>query len=87
METLGFGRVTEPDLPGFGEAGLPASASPEETAVMSVLNVRGEADLNELHAATGLATGDLLSILMTLELKSLVSRGDDQRYRPLKAGR
>ena len=85
LETLGFGHVTEPDLPGFGEDELPASASPEEVAVMRVVSTRGEAGLEDLREATGFNTGDLLSILMTLELKSLVERGNDQRYRP--AGR
>ena len=52
---------------------------------MKVLNVRGEADLDALREATGFDTGALLSTLMTLELKSLVEHGSDQRYRP--AGR
>lgn len=82
MEVLGFGHVTEPDLPGFGAEELPFSAPPAEVAVMKVLNARGEADLETLREATGFDTGDLLSILMTLELKSLVERGNDQRYRP-----
>ena len=82
LETLGFGHATEPDLPGFGETELPFSAPPAEVAVMKVLNAEGEADLEKLHEATGFDTGDLLSILMTLELKSLVERGNDQRYRP-----
>lgn len=82
LETLGFGHATEPDLPGFGEEELPFSAPPAEVAVMKVLNAEGEADLEKLRAATGFGTGDLLSILMTLELKSHVERGNDQRYRP-----
>ena len=85
METLGFGHVTEPDLPGFGADEMPASASPEEVAVMQVVGARGEAALEDLREATGFDTGALLSILMTLELKSLVERGADQRYHP--AGR
>ena len=82
LETLGFGHVAEPDLPGFGEEELPFSAPPAEVAVMKVLNAEGEADLEKLREATGFGTGDLLSILMTLELKSLIERGNDQRYRP-----
>ena len=82
METLGFGHATEPDLPGFGEDELPDAAPPEETAVMQVLRARGEADLEDLREATGFPTGDLLSMLMTLELKGFIERGDDQRYRP-----
>ena len=82
LEALGFGHATEPDLPGFGEGELPSAAPPAEAAVLKVLAARGEADLEALREATGLSTGELLSILMTLELKSLVERGDDQRYRP-----
>ena len=76
-----------PTPSGFGEAELPFSAPPAEVAVMKVLNAEGEADLEKLREATGFGTGDLLSILMTLELKSLVERGNDQRYRPTRGGR
>jgi len=81
-EALGFGHETEPDLPGFGDGELPFSAPPAEVAVMKVVSTRGEVDLEGLREATGFTTGELLSILMTLELKSLVERGNDQRYRP-----
>ncbi|MBQ6351875.1 MAG: DNA-processing protein DprA, partial [Lentisphaeria bacterium] len=83
-EALGFGHATEPELPGFGVDELPASAPPAETAVMNVLRVAGEADLEQLRDATGLDTGTLLSVLMTLELKFHIVRGDDQRYRPAR---
>ena len=82
LETLGFGHATEPDLPGFEDGALPSATPPAEAAVLKVLSARGEADLEGLREATGFSTGDLLSILMTLELKSLVERGNDQRYRP-----
>lgn len=82
MEALGFGHATEPDLPGFGENELPFAAPPAEAAVLKVLAAKGEADLENLCEATGFSTGELLSILMTLELKSLVERGNDQLYRP-----
>ena len=87
MEILGFGHVTEPDLPGFGEEALPFSTPPAEAAVLKVVRTAGETDLEGLRQATGFDTGDLLSILMTLELKSLVERGDDQRYRPAGGGK
>ena len=82
LETLGFGHATEPDLPGFEDGALPAATPPAEAAVLNALAARGDADLEGLREATGFSTGDLLSILMTLELKSLVERGNDQRYRP-----
>jgi len=85
LEALGFGHAAEePDLPGFGADELNFAAPPEEVAVMKVVRNRGEADLETLREATGFSTGELLSVLMTLELKSLVRRGPDQRYRPTR---
>lgn len=83
-EALGFGHAVEPELPGFGEEDISASAAPAEIAVLQVLRASGEADLEKLRDATGFDTGTLLSVLMTLELKFMVERGDDQLYRPAR---
>ena len=52
--------------------------------MLQVLRASGEADLEKLRDDTGFDTGTLLSVLMTLELKFLVERGDDQLYRPAR---
>lgn len=78
-------------LPGFGPDGVgengveydPASSgdlSPEERAILKFLNER-EMALEELAAASGLPTGKLLGVLMSLEMKMLAEHGADQVYR------
>ncbi len=86
-----FGVAVGGYLPGFGPDGAgengvgydPDSAgdlSADERRILKLLHVK-EMALEELAGAVDLATGKLLGVLMSLEMKMLVEHGSNQVYR------
>ena len=55
--------------------------SAEEKAVLECFSSTEDLSVEEIAGASGLAVGELLSILMRLEMKMLLEQGNDQRYR------
>lgn len=77
-------------LPGLCQSSDAAAYDPDSfndldpnCAAVCNLLAGGEATFDEIHIATGIEAGTLLAALMRLELKLLVTRGENQHYRLL----
>ncbi len=73
-------------LPGMAPEGIPDSSDQLDANLKAVYDLiaAGECTLEEIQQALGIETGDLLSRLMHLELKFLVEKGADRRYRRIR---
>lgn len=59
---------------------LPQTLSPEQTTVMAVFNTDAQPSMSELLSATGFTIGELMTVLMSLELGGMIRTLPGQRY-------
>jgi len=73
-------------LPGIATDGVPGSGAELDANLRVVYDLisGGECTLEEIQQALGIETGDLLSRLMHLELKFLIEKGADRKYRKVR---